>query len=59
MTLLVTVCRFAMGGIFTTELSAEHRTFGCPINKLSDRELLKRHSVSITDPQKKRQPLSF
>jgi len=26
--LLVTFCRFAMGGIFTTELYAEHRTFG-------------------------------
>jgi hypothetical protein len=23
----VTVCRFAMGGIFTTELYAEHKTF--------------------------------
>ena len=24
----LTFCRFAMGGIFTTELDAEHKTFG-------------------------------
>ena len=24
----ITFCRFAMGGIFTTELYAEHKTFG-------------------------------
>jgi hypothetical protein len=26
--LQLTVCRFAMGGIFTTELYEEHKTFG-------------------------------